>query len=342
MPLDARRPHDRLACPSPAAGWPCRGGIGIRVQPASGDSGPGSLGAPKVGPLGDPAGLPRRAMAVTKDHGRPALQLGRLLALLAALLMAGAGVTHLRVTPGHWAEDRSYGAFFLAAGVVQLGGAAALAWRSRARGWRWTLVAANLALVAIWALTRTAGVPVGVNAGARETVGAADLLAVGLELVAVALLTVGLAWPGGRAGAMDRPVGRRTAAGVLLAGTLVVAPLVAAARPVPVSPLCAGHAEQAALGPLGAVDGHSVLPRGTPAARVAAGQTVRVLAGELVNCADGSVTVERVATLNVSGSAEDPGVFVIDSLRLYLRVDGRQVVQPVATIATVQVAAPGR
>ncbi len=325
-------------------------------------------------------------MAVTKDHGRPALQLGRLLALLAALLMAGAGVTHLRVTPGHWAEDRSYGAFFLAAGVVQLGGAAALAWRSRARGWRWTLVAANLALVAIWALTRTAGVPVGVDAGARETVGVADLLAVGLELVAVALVTVELAWPGGGAGAMDRPVGRRMAAGVLLVGTLVVAPLVAAARPAPVSPLCAGHAEQAALGPLGAVDGHSVLPRGTPAARVAAGQTVRVLAGELVNCADGSVTVERVATLNVSGSAarvlgfevgplpghagsftplpgradlapteaaptlgifarisaEDPGVFVIDSLRLYLRVDGRQVVQPVATIATVQVAAPGR
>jgi len=325
-------------------------------------------------------------MAVTKDHGRPALQLGRLLALLAALLMAGAGVTHLRVTPGHWAEDRSYGAFFLAAGVVQLGGAAALAWRSRARGWRWTLVAANLALVAIWALTRTAGVPVGVDAGARETVGVADLLAVGLELVAVALVTVELAWPGGGAGAMDRPVGRRMAAGVLLVGTLVVAPLVAAARPAPVSPLCAGHAEQAALGPLGAVDGHSVLPRGTPAARVAAGQTVRVLAGELVNCADGSVTVVRVATLNVSVSAarvrgfevgplpghagsftplpgradlapteaaptlgifarisaEDPGVFVIDSLRLYLRVDGRQVVQPVATIATVQVAAPGR
>jgi hypothetical protein len=326
-------------------------------------------------------------MAAMKDHGRPALQLGRLLALLAALSMAGAGVTHLRVTPGHWAEDRSYGAFFLAAGVVQLGGAAALAWRSWMRGWRWMLVAANLALVAIWALTRTAGVPVGVDAAVRETVGVADLLAVGLELLAVALLTVGLAWPGGGAGAtMDRPVGRRMAAGVLLVGALVVAPLVAAARPAPVSPLCAGHAEQAALGPLGAVDGHSVLPRGTPAVRVATGQTVRVLAGELVNCADGAVTVERVATLNVSGSAarvvgfevgplpghvgsftplpgradlapteatprlgifarisaEDPGVFVIDSLRLYLRVRGRQVVQPVATIAAVYVAAPGR
>ncbi len=245
-------------------------------------------------------------MAVTKDHGRPALQLGRLLALLAALLMAGAGVTHLRVTPGHWAEDRSYGAFFLAAGVVQLGGAAALAWRSRARGWRWTLVAANLALVAIWALTRTAGVPVGVDAGARETVGVADLLAVGLELVAVALVTVELAWPGGGAGAMDRPVGRRMAAGVLLVGTLVVAPLVAAARPAPVSPLCAGHAEQAALGPLGAVDGHSVLPRGTPAARVAAGQTVRVLAGELVNRVRGRAAPGPCGLLHPAAGAGRP------------------------------------
>lgn len=45
--------------------------------------------------------------------------------------------------------------------------------------------AGNVALVALWAWTRTLGLPFGVAGGSREGVGAVDLLAIGLEGVAV-------------------------------------------------------------------------------------------------------------------------------------------------------------
>src|SRR4051794_16422458 len=55
----------------------------------------------------------------------------------------------------------------------------------------------SLATVAIWAITRTIGAPVGSRAWQAQPVGVADLLATLLELVTVAVL-VPLVWPAAR------------------------------------------------------------------------------------------------------------------------------------------------
>jgi hypothetical protein len=102
----------------------------------------------------------------------------------------GAGLVHAAVLRDHWSEWAVYGVFFAVVATGQLGwGLAALA-RDRAPFPRW-VVAANLAVIALWALTRTAGLPFGPDAGRPEGVGAADLGAVALQVVVVAAVAVG-------------------------------------------------------------------------------------------------------------------------------------------------------
>lgn len=139
-----------------------------------------------------------------------------------ALLSVGAAVIHFVVIPGHWDEYWGQGLFFVVAAIAQL------LWAL------WIIVApsrliylagaaGNAAIVALWIVTRTAGIPAGPGAGEPEAVEFADTLASAFELVLV-IGAIALA----RAVA-DRPVRRATgalAASVLLA--LVVAALTAA------------------------------------------------------------------------------------------------------------------
>ena len=101
-----------------------------------------------------------------------------------ALLSAGAAVIHFVVIPGHWDEYWGQGFFFLVAAVAQL------LWAL------WVVVApsrliylagaaGNAAIVAMWVVTRTAGVPAGPGAGEREAVEFADTLATAFEVVLV-------------------------------------------------------------------------------------------------------------------------------------------------------------
>jgi hypothetical protein len=101
----------------------------------------------------------------------------------------GAGLVHAAVIREHWSEWAVYGVFFAVVAAGQLGwGLAALA-RDRAPFPR-LVAAANLAVIALWAVTRTVGLPVGPGAGVPEAVGAADLGAVGLQVVVVAAVAV--------------------------------------------------------------------------------------------------------------------------------------------------------
>jgi hypothetical protein len=106
----------------------------------------------------------------------------------AAALSLLAGLVHLWVTPEHFEEWWGYGAFFVVAAAAQLLYApTVLIWPSR------TVllggIAGNLAIVALYLLTRTAGIPLfGPEAGEVEGFGFLDVCATASEAgIALAL-----------------------------------------------------------------------------------------------------------------------------------------------------------
>lgn len=133
----------------------------------------------ELAPLGEPeksaAGPPEPAARNDLEPLlRPAL----------ALLSAGAAVIHFVVIPGHWDEYWGQGLFFITAAIAQL------LWAL------WVVVApsrliylagaaGNATIVAMWIVTRTAGIPAGPGAGEPEAVGFADTLATAFEVVLV-------------------------------------------------------------------------------------------------------------------------------------------------------------
>jgi hypothetical protein len=132
----------------------------------------------------------------------------------AGLASLGAGLVHAAVVREHWSSTVVHAVFFAVVAVGQMGwGIAALA-RDRVPVAR-LVAAANLGIVALWALTRTSEVPFG-----REAVGSADLGAVALELIVVAAL-VSPRW-----GVVRAP--RRSVTGLLagLAGGALVVGLI--------------------------------------------------------------------------------------------------------------------
>jgi hypothetical protein len=97
-------------------------------------------------------------------------------------LSAGAGAVHLAVAAEHFVEFRLYGAFFVVLGVAQIAWAAALALRGTSR--KLALIAcANAAVVGVWVVSRTVGLPIGPDPGSAESIGFPDALATAFELV---------------------------------------------------------------------------------------------------------------------------------------------------------------
>jgi hypothetical protein len=139
-----------------------------------------------------------------------------------ALLSMGAAVIHFVVIPGHWEEYWGQGLFFIVAAIAQLLWAV---WILVAPSRRIYLAGAagNAAIVALWIVTRTAGVPAGPGAGEREAVEFADTLATVFEvLLVVGALVLARTVP---ARPIRWPAGALSASVVL---ALVVAALTAA------------------------------------------------------------------------------------------------------------------
>ena len=91
----------------------------------------------------------------------------------------GAGLVHVAVVREHLDESLSHGVFFAVVGLAQIGWAlwalsAAAVPRPR------STVYATVALIALWAVSRTVGLPF--SLGGKEPVGRADVLAVALEV----------------------------------------------------------------------------------------------------------------------------------------------------------------
>jgi hypothetical protein len=113
-----------------------------------------------------------------------------------------AACAHLAVMPEHFREWWAYGAFFLTAAAGQ--GTYALLVLVRPRPWLVLAgIAGNLAIVGMYVLSRTNGVPLGPHAGQPEPATALDISCtaaeVGVIAASLALLPRRLARPTGTA-----------------------------------------------------------------------------------------------------------------------------------------------
>lgn len=134
-----------------------------------------------------------------------------------ALFSAGAAGIHFAVSQSHFEEYWLFGAFFVA-----------LAWFQAL--WAIVVVAsphrllyllgalANGATVALWAVTRTAGIPIGPNAGEPEVAEFIDILSTAFEV----LVVVGCVMLLARGAASRYLGGRRVLTGTLALGLVVV------------------------------------------------------------------------------------------------------------------------
>lgn len=113
----------------------------------------------------------------------------------AVTLSLVAALIHLWVAPVHFEVWWGYGAFFLAAASAQgLFAVALLRWP----GWTLSLagIFGNLAIVALYIVTRTSGVPFGPHATRAEEAGILDMTTTAVELATMVVL---LSLLGGRA-----------------------------------------------------------------------------------------------------------------------------------------------
>lgn len=106
---------------------------------------------------------------------------------LAALLIAGAGATHLAAAVPHFSSNPLYGTLFVGAGWVQVLLAAVLLTRARV-GVAWAAIGVNVAAVVSWGVSRTVGLPL----AHVEPVLLADAVTVALEVAAIGVLVARL------------------------------------------------------------------------------------------------------------------------------------------------------
>lgn len=109
-----------------------------------------------------------------------------LLRRLAAVLSVGAAVIHGVVIRPHFEEHVSFGVFFVAVTVFQALWAVVALTRS-SKVLYWIGILGNAAIIATWAWSRTAGIPIGPEPGVAEAPGVRDGLSVAFEAILVVL-----------------------------------------------------------------------------------------------------------------------------------------------------------
>lgn len=124
----------------------------------------------------------------------PRLDLSWPLRVAVAVLAAGSGVIHLVMVPSHMGEWAPEGVAFALAGWLQLAVAVWVLVRPD-RAVLWVAVVSSSAMVGVWAVARTAGLPFGPNAGVSGSAGTVDLTCVALELALTVVAVVGLVRP---------------------------------------------------------------------------------------------------------------------------------------------------
>ncbi|MFH0243933.1 hypothetical protein ACGRHY_16240 [Streptomyces sp. HK10] len=102
--------------------------------------------------------------------------------VLAAFASLGAAAIHVAAAADHYDQWWVSGLFFYAAGIFQAGWSVVALRTAHPAGMVVGLLA-NVAVIATWAVSRTAGVPVGPGAGVPEHIGRAGITAVAFEAV---------------------------------------------------------------------------------------------------------------------------------------------------------------
>ena len=104
--------------------------------------------------------------------------------LAAAGLLAAAGGLHLAALPSHLNVSGVVGAFFAVTAAAQLLGAVVLAARPSSRTIL-AVISGNVAVLTLWVLSRTTGLPTGGELGLREPFGLVDGAAAAAEFLVV-------------------------------------------------------------------------------------------------------------------------------------------------------------
>jgi hypothetical protein len=132
----------------------------------------------------------RRAPAECQRSSSADARTAMLTATVAFLLSAA--MIHLAVVGPHLSESTLSAAFFICAGLAQIAAALLLTVRPY-RGLLVALIIGNALVIALWAVSRTAGLPIGPTPGAPEGVSLPDVLATIAEAAVVTLAAV-LVW----------------------------------------------------------------------------------------------------------------------------------------------------
>ena len=122
----------------------------------------------------------------------PGRRLPRVIAATLVLLSGVAAAIHFLVVPEHLEEYLAFGVFFIVIGVAQ-GLWALLIGLAPTRGLIVSGIIGNAAIVMIWALSRTVGLPVGPEPWTPESAGLWDVLSTACEILIVSWL-LWLAW----------------------------------------------------------------------------------------------------------------------------------------------------
>jgi len=109
-----------------------------------------------------------------------------------AAMLAGAGAIHLSVVPTHAEAWLPYAIGFAVVGWTQLALGAAVLWRPT-RGALAAVIILNIAVLAGWAVSRTAGWPIGPDAGQAEAANILDLTATAFQTGAVLIASLAMA-----------------------------------------------------------------------------------------------------------------------------------------------------
>jgi hypothetical protein len=115
--------------------------------------------------------------------------------IVLAAASAGAGAIHLAMLPSHWGESVAEGLGFAIFGWLQLAFAAFVVTRPTRTLLRFGIVL-NIAAIAAWVVSRTAGLPFGTHSGHAETAGFIDITCVAFEGALVVACVVLLFRPG--------------------------------------------------------------------------------------------------------------------------------------------------